>query len=121
MKANINTAAGRRRTNIYAWIQFYDDNGNYDERFIEDAKPEDMPRSVTESFETGHDITLYIAPGDMVGVFAKDPWDIINYVNYGCGGTEGLKRQLGEYTEDKMIMSTVTRLTKVFGRYVPAT
>ena len=51
----------------------------------------------------------------MVGVFAKNPWDIIDYVNYGCGGKEGLKKLLGEYTEDEMIRCTVHRLKKVSG------
>ena len=113
MKANIKKPTCKEVTNIYAWLQFYDDNANYQELFIEDVKPEDIPEAVIESFETNHDITLYIAPGDMVGVFAKDPWEIINYVNYGCGGKAGLQELLGEYTEDETIKCTMHCLTKL--------
>ena len=94
-------------------MQFYDENANYRELFIEDVKPKDIPKEVIESFETNHDLTIYIAPGDMVGVFAKDPWEIINYVNYMAGGTAGLQELLGEYTTDEKIYTTVHRLKKV--------
>lgn len=114
MKANINNTTCKQHTNICAWVQFYDGNGNYDEIFIEAVKPKDIPQPVIESFKTNHDITLYVAPGDMVGVFAKNPQDIMDYVN-GFYGTEGLKALLGKYTTDKNIKCTVTSLTKVSG------
>ena len=114
MKANINKTTNNKQGTICAWVQFYHSNGKYDELFIEDVKSEDIPQPVVKSFETGHDLTIYIAPGDMVGVFAKDPWEIINYVNASYG-TEGLKELLGEYTKDEKIRCTVHRLKKVSG------
>ena len=112
MKSNINKTTCKEHTNICAWVQFYDANGNYDEVFIEEVKLKDIPEAVIENFEANPDIVLYVASGDMVGVFAKNPWDIIEYVN-GFYGTEGLKELLGEYTEDEKIKCTVTRLFKV--------
>ena len=114
MKANNNKTTFNEHTNICAWVQFYYDNGKYDELFIEAVKHKDIPQPVIESFEENHDITLYVAPGDMVGVFAKNPQDIIDYVN-GSYGTKGLKALLGKYTKDEKIRCTVTRLTKVSG------
>lgn len=113
MKANINKTTCKELPNICAWVQFYDENANYHELFIDAVKPKDIPQPVIESFETNHDLTLYIAPGDMVGVFAKDPWDITIFVNYGCGGNVGLKKLLGEYTTDEKIQCTVHCLTKL--------
>jgi hypothetical protein len=113
MKANIKKTTYKKLTKIYEWVQCYDENANYHELFIEDVKPKDIPKEVIESFETNHDLTIYIAPGDMVGVFAKDPWEIINYVNYMAGGTAGLQELLGEYTTDEKIHTTVHRLKKV--------
>ena len=95
MKANNNKTTFNEHTNICAWVQFYYDNGKYDELFIEAVKHKDIPQPVIESFEENHDITLYVAPGDMVGVFAKNPQDIMDYVN-GFYGTEGLKALLGK-------------------------
>lgn len=115
MKANIKKITYNKQTTICAWVQFYYSTGKYDEMFIEDIKRKDIPQPVIEGFETGHDIMLYVAPGDMVGVFAKDPWDIIDYVNL-VYGTEGLKELLGEYTEDEMIKCTVHYLTKLLTR-----
>ena len=113
MKANIKKTTGKKLPKIYAWVQYYDDNANYHELFIEDVKPKDIPKDVIKSFETNHDLSIYIAPGDMVGVFAKDPWEIINYVNYMAGGTAGIQELLGEYTTDEKIPVTVHHLTKV--------
>ena len=113
MKANIKKTTCKKLTKIYEWVQCYDDNANYHELFIEDVKPKDIPKEVIESFETNHDLCIYIAPGDMVGVFAKDPREIINYVNYVGGGKAGLQELLGEYTTDEKIPVTVHHLTKV--------
>ena len=113
MKAIIKKNTYNKQTPVCAWIQGYDNNGEYYEVFIEDVKPKDIPKEVIESFETNHDLCIYIAPGDMVGVFAKDPWEIINYVNYMAGGTAGLQELLGEYTTDEKIHTTVHRLKKV--------
>ena len=114
MKANIIKTNHCKQKPICAFVQFYDNKGNYCEEFIEDVKPKDLPKAVIESFETNHDITLYVSPGDMVGVFAKDPQDIIDYVNCFYG-TAGLQELLGKYTTDEMIRCTVTRLKKVSG------
>ena len=95
MKANIKKTTYKKLTKIYEWVQCYDENANYHELFIEDVKPKDIPKEVIESFETNHDLCIYIAPGDMVGVFAKHAMDIVYYTKYFYGTAE-LKAMLGE-------------------------
>ena len=111
MKAIIKKNTYNKQTPVCAWIQGYDNNGEYYEVFIEDVKPKDIPKEVIESFETNHDICLFIAPGDMVGVFAKHAMDIVYYTKYFYGTAE-LKAMLGEYTDNEMVECTVTHLTK---------
>ena len=113
MKANIKKTTYKKLSESEEGGQCYEEDANYHELFIEDVKPKDIPKEVIESFETNHDLCIYIAPGDMVGVFAKDPWEIINYVNYMAGGKAGLQELLGEYTTDEKIPVTVHHLTKV--------
>lgn len=111
MKTNVNKTTSKKHGNICAWVQFYDGDGNYYETFVETVKRKDIPKEVLKDFEVNPDIVLYVAPGDMVGVFARNPQDIIDYVNC-VYGTEGLKEMLGEYTKDEKIKCTVSRIFK---------
>jgi AraC-like DNA-binding protein len=81
MKANIKKTIFKEDTNICAWIQQYDDNGNYDEFCVEELKPKDIPKEVVESFEEHHKVVIFIAPGVKVGVFAKNWQDIKEYLD----------------------------------------
>ena len=116
MKANVNKNIRDKKSNYCVWMQCYDGDGNYIEEFAEDARVNHWPTEIAGHIVGDHDITLMVAPGDFVGVFAKNPQDIIDYVN-GTYGTEGLKEMLGERTEDEKITATFRRLYKVSGGY----
>ena len=106
MKANIKKTIFKEDTNICAWIQQYDDNGNYDEFFVEELKPKDIPKEVVESFEAHHKVVIFVAPGVKVGVFAKKWQDIKEYLNIFYSAEE-MREWLGEYSEDEVIQCKV--------------
>lgn len=52
IKANNNKNICKNKSKVYAWVQFYDDDGNYMEKFIEDTQPSQVPPEVAESVAT---------------------------------------------------------------------
>lgn len=57
-------------------VGYYDETGEYREEMFENVDLKKMDKSITRNVYLSHDITIHVAPGSEVRVFAKCRKDI---------------------------------------------
>ena len=80
MKARINQTHRSKYTNVSALVGYYDENGNYCEKEFENIKLKDLHKDIAKNIYLNHDVTMHVAPGIEIRVFAKDMNKIETYL-----------------------------------------
>ena len=93
MKARINQTYYSKYTTVCVLVGHYDENGNYCEMVFENMKLKDIHQDITKNIDLNHDITIHVAPGIEVRVFAKSMKNIETYLDIE-NDPEGMKSML---------------------------
>lgn len=104
MKAKINPTHCSKYTTVCAVVGHYDENGNYCEKEFENIKLKDLHKDIAKNIYLNHDVTMHVAPGIEIRVFAKDMNKIETYLEIE-NDTDCLKSMLDCWSKYNQLSS----------------
>ena len=98
MKAIFNSIKLNSNKKICALVGWYDEQGAYIEKIIENIAIRDIDISISRNIDLKHDITIHIAPQEEIAVFARTMKVLNEYLGRedDTGGVKGLLDAFGK-------------------------